>query len=208
MHAFKNLLIMLTLLAWALPVLADDAPPGPRQVVEQVTREVLELLEERSDELLEDRVALYEAVEPIVGPHVAVERVAEQVLGPHWRRADPELQARFVNAFQQSLVRTYGSTIGEYRGLEVRVLGVRRDPRRDNVAQVGMDIHTGSGSPARVLYEMERQEDGHWRLINLTAEGISLVQNYREDFRSRLRDRTLEEEVARMEARNEEVGLE
>ncbi len=206
MHAFKTFLVGLILLAWSLPALADE-PPGPRQVVERVTQEVLDLLDEQADELLEDRVALYEAIEPIVGPHVAVERVAEQILGPHWRRADPELQERFLVAFERSLVRTYGSTIGEYRGLDVRVLGVRRDPNRDNVAQVGMDIRTGSGSPARVLYEMERQEDGHWRLINLTAEGISLVQNYREDFRSRLRERSLEEEVERMERRNTDAGL-
>ncbi|RLK46885.1 phospholipid transport system substrate-binding protein [Alkalispirillum mobile] len=206
MHAFKTFLVGLILLAWSLPALADE-PPGPRQVVERVTQEVLDLLDEQADELLEDRVALYEAIEPIVGPHVAVERVAEQILGPHWRRADPELQERFLVAFERSLVRTYGSTIGEYRGLDVRVLGVRRDPNRDNVAQVGMDIRTGSGSPARVLYEMERQEDGHWRLINLTAEGISLVQNYREDFRSRLRERSLEEEVERMERRNADAGL-
>lgn len=67
MQVFKSLLTALLLLAWTLPVLAD-APPGPRQVVEQVTQEVLDLLEEQADELLEDRVALYEALEPIVGP--------------------------------------------------------------------------------------------------------------------------------------------
>ncbi|MFP4147375.1 MAG: ABC transporter substrate-binding protein, partial [Halorhodospira sp.] len=60
---------------------------------------------------------------------------------------------------------------------------------------------------ARLLYQLE-EIDGAWKLVDVTAEGVSLVHNYREDFRAQLRDKDLEAVIEEMAERNREIGFE
>ncbi len=180
-----------------------QAKPDPRALVERVTQEVLEVFEERGEELAGDPVAIYEALAPIVEPHIDYDRIGARILGPHWRDADDATRERFVQEFQRSLLRTYASSMEEYQGVDVRILGSRQ---RDGGVQVGMEVGAGD-SRARVLYRLEAQDDA-WKLVDVTAEGVSLIHNYREDFRARLRDHTLEEVIEQMAERNREIGFE
>lgn len=178
---------------------ADD----PRRLVEETTHKVLAVLDERGDELADNPVALYDALGPIVQPHIDFERISSRILGPAWRDADDELRERFTREFQRSLVRTYGGALDDYRGFEAVIRGSRQ---RGRGVQVGMDIRRGDTS-ARVIYQLEDHGDG-WKLVDITAEGVSLIHNFREDFRARLRDGDLEEIVDRMEKRNQDIGFE
>ncbi len=190
-------------LALAGATVAQSA--GPETVVDEVTHELLEVLDERGEALSDDPVALYEALAPLIEPHIAYDRIGAHILGPYWRKADAETRQRFIREFQRSLLRTYASRMEDYQGdVAIRILGSRP---RDGGAQVGMEVDTGSGSPTRILYRLE-QQDGAWKLVDVTAEGVSLIHNYREDFRSRLREKDLETVIDEMAARNRELGFE
>lgn len=190
-------------LALAGATVAQSA--GPEAVVDEVTHELLEVLDERGEALSDDPVALYEALAPLIEPHIAYDRIGARILGPYWRKADAETRQRFIREFQRSLLRTYASRMEDYQGdVAIRILGSRP---RDGGAQVGMEVDTGSGSPTRILYRLE-QQDGAWKLVDVTAEGVSLIHNYREDFRSRLREKDLETVIDEMAARNRELGFE
>ena len=179
------------------------AKPGPREVVEQVSSDVLQLIEERGDELAGDPVATYEAFAPLVEPHIDYDRIGARMLGPHWRDASEATRERFVEEFQRSLVRTYASRMEELGEVDMRIMGTRQ---RDGGVQVGMEVGSGDDR-ARVVYRLEERPEA-WKLVDVTAEGVSLVHNYREDFRSRLRDRDLEAVIEEMAERNREIGFE
>ena len=200
----RSLALMLALaLALALGAGQAVAKPDPRQVVEEVTDEVLRVLEEHGEEIAGDPVALYDKLAPVVEPHIDYDRIGARILGPHWRDADEQTRERFVTEFQRSLLRTYASSMEDYQGVDVRILGSRQ---RDGGVQVGMEVGSGD-SRARILYRLEEREDA-WKLVDVTAEGVSLIHNYREDFRSRLRDRDLETVIEEMAQRNREIGFE
>ncbi len=184
---------------WAAPA---GAQSDPRVLVEETTDRVLALLEEHGAEIVGDPVAMYEVLGPVVIPHIDFNHIGARVLGPFWRDADAETRERFVVEFRRSLLRTYGTALEDYRGFDAQVLGARR---RDGEVQVGMDIRRGEVN-ARVIYVLHQTDDG-WKLIDLIAEGVSLVHNYREDFRARLRDRSLEEIIHDMAQRNREIGF-
>ncbi len=202
----RSLALMLALaLALALALGAGQAvaKPDPRQVVEEVTDEVLRVLEEHGEEIAGDPVALYDKLAPVVEPHIDYDRIGARILGPHWRDADEQTRERFVTEFQRSLLRTYASSMEDYQGVDVRILGSRQ---RDGGVQGGMEVGSGD-SRARILYRLEEREDA-WKLVDVTAEGVSMIHNYREDFRSRLRDRDLETVIEEMAQRNREIGFE
>ncbi|ABM62881.1 MlaC/ttg2D family ABC transporter substrate-binding protein [Halorhodospira halophila] len=179
------------------------AKPDPRQVVQEVTDEVMRVLEEHGEEIAGDPVALYDKLAPVVEPHIDYDRIGARILGPHWRDADGETRDRFVTEFQRSLLRTYASSMEDYEGFDVRILGSRQ---RDGGVQVGMEVGSGD-SRARILYRLEESDDA-WKLVDVTAEGVSLIHNYREDFRSRLRGKDLKTVIDEMAERNREIGFE
>ncbi|MCG5529596.1 ABC transporter substrate-binding protein [Halorhodospira halochloris] len=178
---------------------AADAKQHPREIVDEVSSKVVALLDEYGDELKDDPVRTYEKFAPIIEPHVDFERIGARMLGPHWRDADAETRESFINEFKRSLVRTYASSMEEYKDLDFRILGSRQ---RDAGIQVGVEVEGGS----RVLFRFIDSSDA-WKLEDVTFEGVSVVQNYREDFRSRLRDKDLPEVVEDMRARNQEIGF-
>ena len=191
--------------ALALAGVTAAQSAGPEEVVDEVTHELLEVLDERGEELADAPVALYDTLAPLIEPHIAYDRIGARILGPYWREADADTRQRFIREFQRSLLRTYASRMEDYQGdVAIRILGSRP---RDGGAQVGMEVDTGSGSPTRILYRLE-QQDGAWKLVDVTAEGVSLIHNYREDFRSRLREKDLETVIDEMAARNRELGFE
>lgn len=198
-----RLLAAAVVLGAAAAAAAAATGPGPQAVVEETTEEVLALMESRGEELTGDPVALHEALAPILTPHIDFQGISVQILGPYWRRADEATRERFIREFQRSLLRTYASSLEEYDGgVALRILGSRR---RGDEVQVGMEVGGGE-APARVIFQLH-ERGGAWQLIDLTVEGVSIVHNFREDFRARLRDKDLEAVLDEMAARNREIGF-
>lgn len=185
--------------AWALPA---GAQSDPRVLVEETTDQVLALLEEHGADIAGDPVAMYEVLGPVVIPYIDFDHIGSRVLGPYWRDADDATRERFIVEFRRSLLRTYGTALEDYSGFEAETLGARR---RDGTVQVGMEVRRGDVS-ARVIYVLHETGDS-WKLIDIVAEGVSLVHNYREDFRARLRERSLDEVIEAMARRNREIGF-
>src|SRR6185369_10251963 len=63
---------------------------------------------------------------------------------------------------------------------EVKVLGEQSKPRGD--VEVRTKIVGGANNGAIVDYRMRNGKDG-WRIIDVVIEGISLVANFRDQFR-------------------------
>lgn len=175
------------------------AKQHPREIVEEISNQVIQVFDEHADELQDKPVKTYEKLEPIVAPYIDFARIGERILGPHWRSADNDTQERFVTEFKRSLVRTYASSMENYQGVDLRILGSRQ---RDGEMQVGVEL----GGESRVIFEFSESPEA-WKLKDVTFEGISIIQNFREDFRSRLRDKDLQTVIAEMAERNREIGF-
>ncbi|MBK1734091.1 hypothetical protein CKO15_02095 [Halorhodospira abdelmalekii] len=178
---------------------ALEAKTHPRAIVEETSAEVMRLIEEEAEQIGDDPVKIYETFAPVILPHIDFDRIGARMLGPHWRDADGETRERFMTEFQRTLVRTYAANLQEHEGTAFRVLGSRQ---RDGEMQVGVEIEGG----ARGVFHFQERPDA-WRVVDITFEGISMVQNYREDFRARLRDKDLKEIIEEMATRNQEIGF-
>jgi phospholipid transport system substrate-binding protein len=190
------LLLFALSLTWSGMV---GAKQHPREIVEGLIAEATQLLEEHGEQIEGDPVKAYRLFEPLITPHIDFAAIGERMLGPHWRNADERTRERFITEFKRSLVRTYASSMEEYEGLDVRVLGTRQ---RGDEMQVGIEVEGGS----RAIFHFADGPSG-WQLEDVTFEGVSIVQNFREDFRSRLEDKELPAVIQEMAARNREIGF-
>ena len=173
----RSALLLLCLLC--LPAAAsgeDAADVGPQAVIEKTVDRVVAILRDPSKNTDQRR----EALEVLARERFDFRTMSRLVLARNWKVLSKQQQAEFVTEFETYLASDYGNRIERYDQEEVEVLGERQEPRGD--VTVKTKIVGGENSGAFIDYRM-RKRDGPWRIIDVKIEGISLVSNFRDQFR-------------------------
>lgn len=105
--------------------------------------------------------------------------IARLVLGRHWRAAAPEQRESFAQAFEEHIVRVYTSRLRSYNGEEAEIRGTAARTARDAV--VAMEVRRPEGPPLRLDWLVRRAES-RYRVIDVAAQGVSLLVTKREEF--------------------------
>ena len=79
------------------------------------------------------------------------------------------------------LANNYRSRFDSYSGESVDLLGDRAEPRGD--VTVRTRLVGGDNDGVNIDYRL-RQTDGRWLVIDIVVEGISIVSNYRDQFKA------------------------
>ena len=103
------------------------------------------------------------------------------VLARNWKRFSKEQQVEYVSEFKTYLSNNYGNRIERYDQEEVEILSARDEPRGDVIVQT--KIAGGQFTGALVDYRL-RKTAGEWRVIDVVIEGISMVSNFRDQFKA------------------------
>ncbi len=170
--------VLLALALVAAAAQAAEAPKGPRpkQIIERTAEQVLAILNDPERSVEQRRAEIGE----IAAARFDFRTMTRLVLGPNWKKLTPEQQGEFVRHFAGFLAADYGSRVERYEQQSVSVLGERVEPRGD--VTVKTKVTGGEFDGAIIDYRMRyRNED--WRIIDVVIEGISLVANFRDQFR-------------------------
>jgi phospholipid transport system substrate-binding protein len=186
---------------------ADAAKPtptsvdtsGPSQLIESSANMLLAGIDARRAEFRKDPTGLYELVENTLLPHFDTPYAAQLVLGQHWRAATPEQRKRFIDAFYQSLLYSYGDAMVEFTGDRLKVLPTKVTPA-DERATVRTEIKRSNGTKVGVNYSL-RKVNGQWKAWDVVIDGISYVKSYREDYGAEVQQKGLEAVITRLEAK-------
>lgn len=130
----------------------------------------------------------------VVYPLFDFEEMAKRSLGAHWRRLDPQRQKEFVTLFTDLLEKTYANSINLFDGQKVVYTGETVD---QDYAEVGTKIITKKGEAFSAVYKL-RRVDGKWKVYDVVAEGISVVNNYRSQFNRVIVNSSLDELMKRL----------
>jgi phospholipid transport system substrate-binding protein len=156
---------------------ATESGAGARAVIAETVEEVLAVLRDKSVPT-EDRIR---SIEEIVYGRFDLCVMSRLVLARNWKRFSEEQKAEYVEEFKRYLTNSYGSRIERYDQQEVKIIGEREEPRGDVVVQT--KIMGGEFEGAVVEYRLRNRAEG-WRVIDVVIEGISMVSNYRDQFKS------------------------
>lgn len=130
----------------------------------------------------------------VVYPLFDFEEMAKRSLGPHWRQLDAQRQGEFVAVFTELLEKTYARHIDLYDGQKVAYTGEVID---QDYADVKTKLIGKKGDNFSIDYKLIRA-GGKWRIYDVIAEGISLVNNYRSQFNRVIAKSSLEELMRKM----------
>jgi phospholipid transport system substrate-binding protein len=186
---------------------ADAAKPAPTQVdasgpselIESSANIMLSGIDARRAEFRKDPTGLYKLVGDTLLPNFDTPYAAQLVLGKHWRSATPEQRKRFVEAFYNSLLYTYGDAMIDFTADRLRVLPTKVAPA-DERATVRTEIKRSNGTKVSVNYSL-RKVNGAWKAWDVVIDGISYVKSYREDYGAEIDQKGLDAVIARLEAK-------
>jgi len=198
MPRFAKLILALTLL---LPALAwAEAEPGPGQVVQTTSEQMLKVLRANRKMLDKDPDKIIGLVESIVVPQFDFVRISAWVLGKHWRTATPEQRGRFVQEFQSLMVNTYGTALLEYSDYKISYTPVRMK-EGDRVVMVRTNVDRVGSDAIDLDYRMFHGKEG-WKVFDILVDNVSLVANYRTSFDQEIRESSMDALIDRLAKHN------
>jgi ABC-type transporter MlaC component len=145
------------------------------------------------------------AENPAPTPHEVVATastaIAEQlvrVLGDHWRNATEEQRTRFVDVFYRFLVQSYADGILGFEQDSLTILPPDGD-LDEKRAIVKTTIRMEDGTEVPVNYSMRNSSAG-WRVYDVRIEGVSYIQNYRNQLNAEIAALGLDAVIDRLQA--------
>jgi phospholipid transport system substrate-binding protein len=108
------------------------------------------------------------------------EEMAKRSLASHWQSLTDEEKKEFVPLFTDLLENTYMNRIENYSGDKVTYDAERV---KGDYGLVKVTIFTVKQVEIPVVYKMKKK-DPEWIIYDVSIEGVSLVNNYRQQFDS------------------------
>jgi len=200
MNVKRLVFVMLAIAAGSAfaSTVASETEPSPHEIIATTANAVAEQLDGRRVYFEENPDQLYTLIDELLLPHFDVRYAGRLVLGKHWKTASKEQRDRFVAVFYRFLLQSYSNGILEFEQGSVLVLppdGEQGDKRIVVKTETRMD----DGSEVPINYSMRKTPDG-WRVYDVRIEGVSYVQNYRNQFNAEIAALGIDSVIDRLDA--------
>ena len=106
--------------------------------------------------------------------------MSRSVLGRNaWNKATAAEKKEFTSVFTELVIRTYATPLAEYSG-ETISFSVQQQTN-GHFARVNSMIKRTNGQNIPLSYALV-SKDGTWKVYDLSVEGVSLLQSFRNQF--------------------------
>ena len=183
-RTLPGLLILMLLLS---PIQAKAGLP--LDTIKEHVNSVLDVLRNPALQGEANKEAKEQKIESIANQMFDYVALSRLTLGRSWRDFNKEQQKEFVSLYRTILKKAYMDKILTYT--DEKVVFDKEMMLAENKAEVQTRIITKSAD-IPISYRVYLK-DGQWRVYDVIVEGISLVQNYRTQFREILANNPPEE---------------
>ena len=171
----KIIILLVVLLILPLQVLAG----GAKDTVEAQINKMLTKMQTPEFKGLARDAKLAE-ISAIINEVFDYEELSRRTLGREWRKFSPDQQKEFVTLFEKLLQGIYADRILAYTHEKIE-FGKETELRKGQ-EEVESYIITTDNKKVPLFYRMTNKS-GQWRVYDVVIEGISMVKNYRGQFR-------------------------
>jgi phospholipid transport system substrate-binding protein len=105
--------------------------------------------------------------------------LSKRTLGLNWNKFTPEQRREFVELYKTILKDAYVDKITAYTNEQVNF--TKEVPLSENMVEVQSSVVTKSAETP--IYYRVIKKDSEWKVFDVVIEGVSLISNYRTQFR-------------------------
>jgi len=106
--------------------------------------------------------------------------LSKRTLGRDWKKMSAEQQTEFVKLFKQLLQGVYADRLLAYS--DQKVIFDKEITLKKGRAEVQSYLQTSDGKKIPLFYRLT-DKSGSWKVYDVIIEGVSMVKNYRTQFR-------------------------
>ena len=155
------------------------------EVIRKNVNEVLAALKSDKDLQSGDIKKIEKLAEDKILPHFNFPRMTQLAVGRNWKDASDAQKTSLTDQFRTLLLRTYSSTLSQYRNQTIDVKPLKAAAADAEVVVKTAVIQSG-GQPIPIDYSMEKTSSG-WKVYDVLIDGVSLVTNYRSSFNTEIK---------------------
>ena len=169
------------LVVFLLFISTANSSEKPDDFLKDSVKEVSALVAKNKDRFESDEDFLRMKMNEVVMPKLDITLMSKIILGKKiWTKMNKLQQDSFVNAFKYKMTSTYMKSITAFNGEKIEFLPYKPG-KKANLAFVRSRYVMVSGD-IEVDYRLIKKEEG-WKVYDIIFDGISLMKNYRADFR-------------------------
>ena len=168
-------LLLLSLMIFPL----SASSQSPLETIQTQVNKILEVLRDPALKAESAKGNKEKRVWTIIDGVFDYTELSRRTLAQHWKTFTPEQQKEFTQLFGKLLGTVYMDRIMSYTNEKV-VFG-KAAKLSEDTTEVQSEVVTATKS-IPIHYRMIFR-DGSWKVFDVVVEGISLVQNYRSQFR-------------------------
>ncbi len=150
--------------------------------IEKLSQEVVTVLNDTSKSQ-EQRIEFFGG---LLARDLNIQLIARFTIGNHWRSAKPEQRKAYVSIFSDYIIQTYSSRLGGAKVEKFDIVTAKPVGKRDILVRTR--IRNSGSDPVRADWRL-RTNKGHFQIIDLSVEGISMALMLRKEFASVLRQK-------------------
>ena len=176
------------------------ASDSPDVFLKNSVKEISEFISENKDTLDSDEDYLRTKVDELVIPKLDIKLMSKIVLGKkNWTSMNPILRMKFQQVFRSLMVKTYMKSLTSFDGEKIKFLPYKKGKRPD-VARV-KSVYLLNEGELSVNYSLKLNKSEEWKVYDINIDGISLIKNYRSDFKSHIERDGIESLIEELEAK-------
>lgn len=191
--AIATVLVLPTVMAWAV---------GPTDALKGDIDRALMVLTDKDLKDPNKSKERRKKLEEIVSNRFSYEELTKRVLGARWPKLNDAEKKEIVGLFRELLIKTYADRVEAYSGEPVNYLGERVEKVRElEYAEVRTRAKVGTAD-VPIDYRMLNSGD-QWVVYDMVIDEISLVSNYRSQFKKILATGNYDDLVTQLRKKTE-----
>jgi phospholipid transport system substrate-binding protein len=125
----------------------------------------------------DERIAI---IDKEIEPVFDFKELSRRALGRSWKKMSSDQQTEFIELFKKLLQGVYADRLLAYS--DQKILFGDEKMLKKGTAQVESYLQTSDGKKIPLFYRLTNKS-GSWKVYDVIIEGVSMVKNYRTQFR-------------------------
>ena len=139
-------------------------------------------------------------IREIVSKKFSYYEMSRRALSKHWKERTAEEKKEFIDLFGKLLENSYANKIENYTGEKIIYVD---EKKKGNVALV-KTILQKNNDEVPVNYKLVKL-DNDWKIYDFIVEGVSMIKNYRTQFKKIIHKSSYEELVSKLKKKLEKI---
>ena len=179
------------------PAMANHA--GPTEQLRPTIDKLVFLLNDTSLKGDANKKARREKIMATITESFDFNEMSKRILSSTWKKINDDEKRHFTQLMTKLLENNYIGQLEGYSGQEVEYVGERIKGDKAQVSTLVMS--KGAKYPVHYIMRDDKEKD-RWMVYDINIEGVSLVRNYRAEFKSIVRKEKYEGLVKVLEEKN------